>query len=325
MGCCASKPKESSLSSTAGVRNQITKKNFQNRVQNWHATGVVSLRDCSLPRVPPDVISELTEKNIKVKTFDATNNRIVDVPESLLLSIGANLQRVIVKKNKLKRVDAFFAHAKRLKVLDASENAIDSIDWSLLAKQCGKTLKSLNLSRNQLLAVDVGTLGEMEALEDVDVSGNGRLERLSMEASSSSSREDKEEVKQKDLDERKWQSLTTFAATQCDLLSVPDGFLPPKMKTILLDDNPRLSGLPRDLFESCALLLRVSLHRCQAIDVKSIESMPGYSRFAEKVQQSHDKKIKGGVLLGSGYGEDGLDRRGGDDRLGRRSNKVGEI
>lgn len=325
MGCCASKPKESSLSSTAGVRNQITKKNFQNRVQNWHATGVVSLRDCSLPRVPPDVISELTEKNIKVKTFDATNNRIVDVPESLLLSIGANLQRVIVKKNKLKRVDAFFAHAKRLKVLDASENAIDSIDWSLLAKQCGKTLKSLNLSRNQLLAVDVGTLREMEALEDVDVSGNGRLERLSMEASSSSSREDKEEVKQKDLDERKWQSLTTFAATQCDLLSVPDGFLPPKMKTILLDDNPRLSGLPRDLFESCALLLRVSLHRCPAIDVKSIESMPGYSRFAEKVQQSHDKKIKGGVLLGSGYGEDGLDRRGGDDRLGRRSNKVGEI
>jgi len=215
----------------------------------------------------------------------------------------------------LKRVDAFFAHAKRLKVLDASENAIDSIDWSLLAKQCGKTLKSLNLSRNQLLAVDVGTLGEMEALEDVDVSGNGRLERLSLEASSSREDNNKEEEKQKDVDERKWQSLTTFAATQCDLLSVPDGFLPPKIKTILLDDNPRLSRLPRDLFESCALLLRVSLHRCQAIDVKSIESMPGYSRFAEKVQQSHDKKIKGGVLLGSGYGEDGLDRRRGDDRL----------
>ena len=35
------------------------------------------------------------------------------------------------------------------------------------------------------------------------------------------------------------------------------------------------------------------------------------------MQQSHDKKIKGGVLLGSGYGDDGLDRRtrGGDEKL----------
>ena len=45
--------------------------------------------------------------------------------------------------------------------------------------------------------------------------------------------------------------------------------------------------------------------------------MNGYSAFLEKVQQTHDKKIKGGVLLGSGYGDDGLDRRtrGGDERL----------
>ena len=94
-------------------------------------------------------------------------------------------------------------------------------------------------------------------------------------------------------------------------------FLPPKLKTLLLDDNPHLKLLPRDLFQKCLLLQRVSLHNCQSIDIKSIEKMNGYSAFLEKVQQSHDKKIKGGVLLGSGYGDDGLDRRtrGGDERL----------
>ena len=45
--------------------------------------------------------------------------------------------------------------------------------------------------------------------------------------------------------------------------------------------------------------------------------MNGYSEFLEKVHQSNDKKIKGGVLLGSGYGDDGFDRRKmmGDERL----------
>jgi Leucine-rich repeat (LRR) protein len=315
MGCCASKP-ESSAASLGGVRNQITKKNIHSRVQNWKSTGVVSLRDCSLTHIPPE-----TGELESVKTLDATNNRIADIPESLFESVGANIQRLVLRKNALKTLDFMFVHLTRLKVLDVSFNSIESIDWKLMSTHAQK-LKILNASHNRLKEVDVEQLGKMKMLEDVDVSGNAKLERLGSScdttddgSKASSSTPNATTTGEEEV--RRWPNLTTFAATKCNIHSISRIFLPPKLKTLLLDDNPHLKLLPRDLFQKCLLLQRVSLHNCQSIDIKSIEKMNGYSAFLEKVQQSHDKKIKGGVLLGSGYGDDGLDRRtrGGDERL----------
>ena len=326
MGCCASTPQDQpSSSSRSTATNKITKKNVQTRVQNWHSTGIVSLRDCSLTRIPLEPIASLVEmiqtKDNKIKTIDVTNNRIAEIPISVFVDIGKSVQRLILGKNTLKSLDTFFVHLKQLKVLDAHANAIETVDWRLLTKHCTK-LKSLNLRGNMLKEVNLEELGKMEMLEDVDVSENGRLDRLGRSAESSSSLTPNATPtatpsEEKDREnEEKWRSLTSFAATKCNLLSIPDSFLPPKIKTILLDDNPRLLGLPRDLFQNCPLLQRVSAHRCPAMESKSIETMNGYSEFLEKVHQSNDKKIKVGVLLGSRYGDDGFDRKMmGDERL----------
>ena len=259
-------------------------------------------------------------KDNKIKTIDVTNNRIAEIPISVFVDIGKSVQRLILGKNTLKSLDTFFVHLKQLKVLDAHANAIETVDW-LLTKHCTK-LKSLNLRGNMLKEVNLEELGKMEMLEDVDVSENGRLDRLGRSAESSSSSTPNATPtatpsEEKDREnEEKWRSLTSFAATKCNLLSIPDSFLPPKIKTILLDDNPRLLGLPsRPLPKLSSPPTRLA-HRCPAMESKSIETMNGYSEFLEKVHQSNDKKIKVGVLLGSRYGDDGFDRKMmGDERL----------
>ena len=62
-----------------------------------------------------------------MKTLDATNNRIADIPESLFESVGANIQRLVLRKNALKTLDFMFVQLTRLKVLDVSFNSIESI------------------------------------------------------------------------------------------------------------------------------------------------------------------------------------------------------
>ena len=213
-------------------------------MQNWHSTGIVSLRDCSLTRIPLEPIASLVEmiqtKDNKIKTIDVTNNRIAEIPISVFVDIGKSVQRLILGKNTLKSLDTFFVHLKQLKVLDAHANAIETVDWRLLTKHCTK-LKSLNLRGNMLKEVNLEELGKMEMLEDVDVSENGRLDRLGRSAESSSSSTPNATPtatpsEEKDREnEEKWRSLTSFAATKCNLLSIPDSFLPPKIKTILLD------------------------------------------------------------------------------------------
>ncbi|CAI5521388.1 unnamed protein product [Closterium sp. Naga37s-1] len=132
------------------------------RAANWKATGIIALRDAHLKSIPDAVF----EAAGSARTLDASNNRIVEIPEA----IGrlTSLQRLVLPTNRIERLPASIGLLSSLKALQLENNRLTE-----LPNEIGSLsrLERLSLATNKLQHLP-DSIGQLSALITLDVSSN---------------------------------------------------------------------------------------------------------------------------------------------------------
>lgn len=138
-------------------------RNKTQRLANWKATGVIALRDASLKEIP----TRVSEVGANARTLDATNNRLNDIPPHVLQL--NNLQRLLLANNAITAIPvSICTNLTSLKVLILDHNAVVQLPEAI-----GKLvrLERLAVASNALATLPL-SLGDLQALKELDVSGN---------------------------------------------------------------------------------------------------------------------------------------------------------
>ena len=109
-----------------------------------------------------------TLRTCRITELDLGFNNLDSVPKPLPLG----LRRLYLKGNRIGALENLH-HCPMLEVLDLSQNELGGRKGGFLPGLCLLHLSDLSLSRNALCELDVvGTLGHLDCLERLDVSGN---------------------------------------------------------------------------------------------------------------------------------------------------------
>lgn len=247
------------------------------RLTNWKATGIISLRDAGLKELPTTV-SVVGEA---AKVLDASNNRIHELP--IFIRGLPNLQRLVLVSNCLSSLPAAVCDLPALKILLLDSNELTELpeDVARLSR-----LEKLSVSHNKLRALPTG-LGRLQQLKFLTVSHNPLAALPDALATC--------------------EVLEELDASSATLASVPAalGQLK-KLKKLNLDGN-RITAIPPAVFIDCVSLQTLSLHG-NPITPDAIEATEGHATFEERRRTKYNKAIAGGVLLGAKGLDEGVDR-----------------
>jgi hypothetical protein len=137
----------------------------ETRVKAWKLTGIVSLRDSSLQKVPAAVWSI----GLSVRVLDLGGNSLLELP----LEVGSltNLQSLQINGNGLK--DGTISWQGLSSLSQLMMLTVDNNLLTVLPPEIGKlsALKSLNISNNKLTCLPE-ELGNLLQLEKLDLSHN---------------------------------------------------------------------------------------------------------------------------------------------------------
>eukprot|EP01023_Acetabularia_acetabulum_P056476 TRINITY_DN6557_c0_g1_i3.p1 TRINITY_DN6557_c0_g1~~TRINITY_DN6557_c0_g1_i3.p1 ORF type:complete len:274 (+),score=32.73 TRINITY_DN6557_c0_g1_i3:112-933(+) len=265
--CCADR----------GEFNAVNK-NKNARINNWRATGVVSLRDAKLRELPIFLV-DFAEQVI---SLDATNNKISSLPE--FVSHMVSLQRLILTKNVLTSLflPGGFGSLDSLKILILDHNKLSDLPEDLYMLQ---NLENLSLHNNCLSQLS-DNIGHLQKLKQFNASSN-KLLYLSEGLGHC-----------RNLDE--------INCSNNFLKSIPESFgRLNKLKVLNLDNN-RIGNIPSSVLTDCESLQTLSLHQ-NPISLQVLQQTEGFAEFENRRKSKFDKIIGSGVLLGSSGVDQGAD------------------
>lgn len=78
------------------------------------------------------------------------------------------------------------------------------------------------------------------------------------------------------------------------------------LKTLALDSN-RIAAVPPAVLQGCAQLQTLGLHN-NPITVEQLQGTEGFDAFEARRRGKYDKKIAGGIAIGAGGLDEGVDR-----------------
>lgn len=266
MGNCCASP--------AVDKNDVRHKKSE-RVANWRATGVISLRGASLKELPAEV-AQVTSPRV----LDATDNHIERLPPSLpsslqrlvlqnnriadgsLASLAGlqNIKYLVLDGNRIGTLPDFIGRLARLETLSVADNLLAQLPRSLGQLH---RLKQLLVAQNKLTALPE-ELGECGALEELDAHHN---------------------------------TLQVLPASLGNLH---------RLKLLQLDSN-QIRTLPLAILLNCTSLTTISLHD-NPITPASLHAIEGFAEFEARRQSKYTKTLATGVLLGTHGMDEGLDR-----------------
>lgn len=248
------------------------------RVAAWEKTGIVGLRDLNLEKLP----AEVEAVGPKLRTIDATNNKIRSLPDTL--ATLSHLQRLVLASNVISSLPDSLAELSSLRLLNLDSNALTHLPDSLGSLS---RLDSLSVANNKLQTLPA-TIGGLSSLKLLNISGNALGELPSTVGSC---------VQLEEIDASS-NSLTALPAELGQLQ---------KLKKLLLSAN-RLAAVPSAIFTGCTALQTISLHN-NPVTIQDIENTEGYTLFEERRKGRLDKAIASGVLLGASGLDEGIDRK----------------
>eukprot|EP00898_Chlorokybus_atmophyticus_P001617 jgi/Chlat1/2456/Chrsp171S02338 len=249
----------------------------QSGPQQWRATGIVSLRDRGLTKLPKEVLSV----GLQARALDASNNRLSALPDCI--SQLSNITRLTLTSNCLTSIPSSIEYLKGLKLLALDYNQLTSLPVSVGQLSA---LDKLTISNNRLVELP-STLGDLYNLSVLDVSHNS-LSSLPVALSGCT-------------------HLTDLNAADNQLTSVPAELsLLVKLKVLQLDRN-RISSLPNGFLRSCVVLHTISLHG-NPITADMLAQVDGYQEFEVRRRDKFSKQIATGALMNSNRLDDGIDR-----------------
>jgi Leucine-rich repeat (LRR) protein len=299
MGICGSKEKgkyrdlgAASTSKSSKSPKQNVRRNASARENAWRNTGIVGLRDAGLRELPPKLFGDAAIATA-AKNVDASCNRIARLPSSIATLV--NLQRLTLARNDLTAIPVELCACVHLKTLTLDDNRIGP---SLFPREVTRDelaaglsaltkLATLSLAGNRVAALPAG-MGALRSLRRLNVSRNDLADLPDALG-------DCEQLEE--LDASRNARITTVPSTLGALR---------RLALLNLDDTSAMA-IPREVFEGCASLTTLSLHRTR-LSSDAVESTPGYEAHRERVRAKHSKKIHGGSLIGSEGLDDGVDR-----------------
>ncbi len=278
----------------------------------------------------------MTEVGSTARTLDATNNRITDIPDTVLQL--TTLQRLLLANNSIMTVpQSLCMSLTALKVLVLDNNTIASLPDAIGSMT---RLERLSIASN-VLAVLPDSIGKLHALKELDVPGNKlkacvggdvffvcvcvcvkhtfvhtscvipawgavcMLNNIENRPFSPPSH-----LNQKALPDTlsTCTLLHSINASDNYITSIPSslGQLT-NLNTLSLDSN-RIGAVPPVVLQGCVRLQTLSLHN-NLITIEELEATEGYASFDARRRGKFDKKIAGGLAIGPGGLDEGIDRR----------------
>ncbi|CAK9254916.1 unnamed protein product [Sphagnum jensenii] len=251
----------------------------ETRVKAWKLTGIVSLRDSSLQKVPAAVWSI----GLSVRVLDLGGNSLLELP----LEVGSltNLQRLQINGNGFK--DGTISWQGLSSLSQLTMLTVDNNLLTVLPPEIGKlsALKSLNISNNKLTCLPE-ELGNLLQLEKLDLSHNclsavpsnlGRCIQL-VEVNLSANQ------------------LTTIPTTFGQLRS---------LKIFLLDNNA-LNDFPAEVLQGCLELTTLSIHWNQ-LTMDDLRKVDGWMGFEQRRKDKVNKQLEFKVSSSSSSFDEGAD------------------
>lgn len=256
----------------------------------------------------------MAEVGSTARTLDATNNRITEIPDAVLQL--NTLQRLLLSNNSIATVPrSLCVSLTALKVLVLDHNSIASLpdDMGLLTR-----LERLCIASNAL-AVLPSSLGKLSSLQELDVSGNklkvcrwvgvtakNTFNMLPLPNTTTLTPHVRAQALPDTLS--MCTALTSINASDNYIVTIPRalGSLT-NLKTLALDSN-RIAAVPPEVLQGCQQLQTLSLHG-NTITIEQLEATEGYEAFDARRRGKFDKKIAGGLAIGPGGLDEGIDRR----------------
>lgn len=246
------------------------------REKGWKATGIVALRDGNLKELPTTAL----DLGPSVKTLDATNNRLAEVPAQLCKLTG--LQRLVLCQNKLTLLHPAICQLSSLKILLLDSNLLTELPADIGTLTL---LEKLSVSSNALTALP-DSMRMLKKLKSLNVSSN-RLAELPAALGDCTELEE--------LDARS-NAISELRPELGQLV---------RLRMAQMDSNAVARVAP-EVLRGCAMLQTLSLHG-NPITPDTLQETPGWAEFEARLKDKHGKRIAGGVMLGKAGLDDGLD------------------
>lgn len=266
--------------STGPPKNKTGSSVVKKKVEAASKTGVLSLTEHKLERVPQSVVRDLGGAASKLRTLDLSANKLEALPA---LGSFPKLKSLKVARNRLAALPAL---GGALVTVDASDNKLGS---AALGAALGTALKVevLNLSGNPLgPGCGPAALAKLVALQTLDVARTNLTALLLFE-------------------DARWPNLVEVLADDNDRLSALDAALPlrcPKLRRLSLERCAvGAAGLPEPLLAAAALD-RLDLRGCP-LTKKQFLALDGCDAFMKKREAARKKDAS---VCGD-YGVCGLD------------------
>ncbi|KAF4684814.1 hypothetical protein FOZ60_007302 [Perkinsus olseni] len=231
-------------------------------------TKVLALRECALRSLPEDACSMED-----LRTLDLAFNRLTTLPKEV--AWHASLLKLNLSSNQLKEVPSSLVFLIKLQSLQLQDNKIEKVGGYAFPG----SLVELNLSNNKLSHIGEEVFETLNALTDVDVSGN-QLQTIPTKV----------------LFRVASKTLTTVKAEHNKIIEIqwPDNGGDVQLDRLTHVDLSynRLSTVPSELFTNTALVdLWLQGNNPDRLNKYTIKEIPGFSDYIDRRKRKIDKRI----------------------------------
>ncbi|EER19107.1 leucine-rich repeat protein 1, putative [Perkinsus marinus ATCC 50983] len=239
-------------------------------------TKVLALRECALRSLPEDA-TEMED----LRTLDLAFNRLTSLPKEV--AWHASLLKLNLSSNQLREVPSSLVFLLKLQSLQLQDNKIEKVGGYAFPG----SLVELNLSNNKLNHIGEEVFETLNALADVDLSGN-QLQTIPTKV----------------LFRVASKTLTTVKAEHNKITDIqwPDDGADvqlDRLREMDLSYN-RLSTVPSELFTNTALVdLWLQGNNPDRLNKYTIKEIPGFDDYVQRRKGKIDKRMnsKGGSKL----------------------------
>ncbi|KAF4662779.1 hypothetical protein FOL46_005132 [Perkinsus olseni] len=231
-------------------------------------TKVLALRECALRSLPEDACNMED-----LRTLDLAFNRLTTLPKEV--DWHASLLKLNLSSNQLKEVPSSLVFLIKLQSLQLQDNKIEKVGGYAFPG----SLVELNLSNNKLSHIGEEVFETLNALTDVDVSGN-QLQTIPTKV----------------LFRVASKTLTTVEAEHNKIIEIqwPDNGGDVQLDRLTHMDLSynRLSTVPSELFTNTALVdLWLQGNNPDRLNKYTIKEIPGFSDYVDRRKRKIDKRI----------------------------------